>query len=283
MDYGWPDDQTLRAALVLAVRAPSVDNTQPWRFQIDDHVVHLYLDPTRARSPADPDQRDAVVSCGAVLHHLRIALAAAGWSAVVRRLPDAANPNHLAAIELMPHRSTMLESALTDAIRHRQTDHRAFSAAPIPPGYFGLVSERATTLGASVRQAVHGTRVHLIEALCSTATRELGWPTDELTDCAELLVLATPADDRLARLAAGEALSAVLLTATNVGLASCVLTESLELPEVRDRIRGSVLEGRAYPQAVIRIGWASAAAAPLPITPRRALGDVLDQCEATAC
>ncbi|WP_405166685.1 NAD(P)H nitroreductase [Nocardia sp. NBC_01499] len=313
MNHGWPDEYTLRAALTLAVRAPSVHNTQPWRFRISDHHVHLYLDPTRADQLSGLDQRDAVLSCGAALHHLRIALAAAGWSAVVHRLPNPADPNQLASIELVPHRPTMLEHALSSAILRRQTDRRPFSSTPIPPGYLGLVSERATTLGASVRQAVDTTRERLVEVL--RAAQDTGavyrveladWsgrpvtpdgaparsialypdpggvpgivavPRQAAPDFAELLVLGTSTDDRSAQLCAGEALSAVLLTATNVGLATCALTEPLEIPELRQRIRVGVLDDLAYPQAVIRIGWASADAVALPVAPRRALADVLD-------
>ncbi|WP_433664602.1 Acg family FMN-binding oxidoreductase [Nocardia sp. CA-128927] len=320
MNHGWPDEYTLRAALTLAVRAPSVHNTQPWRFRISDHDIHLYLDSTRAHQSSGIDQRDAVLSCGAALHHLRIALAAAGWSAVVHRLPHPADPNHLASIELVPHRPTMLEHALNSMILRRQTDRRPFSSAPIPPGYLGLVSERAATLGASIRQAVDTTRERLVEVLRAApdpgagyrldlaewsgrpVTRDgaparsvplyshpggvpgmVGAPRQAGPDFAELLVLGTTTDDRLAQLCAGEALSAVLLTATNVGLATCVLTEPLEIPELRQRIRVGVLDERAYPQAVIRIGWASADVAALPVASRRPLADVLDPFEAAAC
>lgn len=274
MNYGRPDADTLRAALALAVRAPSVQNAQPWRFRISDRGVDVYLDPARVQPPTDAARRAAVVSCGAALHHLRIALAAAGWSAVVRRLPEPADPNHLASIELVPHRPTTLERSLSNAITRRQSDTRKLGS-PIPHGYVGLAKERATTLGANVQQLVDATRGQVAQAL-----REVGAEpsTDSEPDSAELLVLSTPTDDESAWLSAGEALSAVLLTATNVDLASCALIEPLEIPELRCRIRRSVLENRSYPQSVIRIGWAPANAGPLPVTSRRMVGDV----EATA-
>ncbi|WP_433192578.1 Acg family FMN-binding oxidoreductase [Nocardia sp. CA-107356] len=296
MDHGLPDDQTVKAALALGVRAPSVHNTQPWRWRIGDSAVHLHLDPTRALTSTDPEQRDLVVSCGAALHHLRIALAALGWSAVVDRLPNPAAPNHLASIELVRHRPTPFDVELSAAITRRRTDRRQFSSWPVTPGYLGLVTERAATLGAIVRQATDGSRDSLVQAICMAAERHAGDPGDRFElaewggrhepDYAELLVLSTSADDRCARLCAGEALSAVLLTATNVGLATCVLTEPLEIPAMRQRVRVGVLDDGSYPQAVIRIGWAPTSAEPLPPTPRRAVDDVLDTCDtpqATAC
>ncbi|WP_433685274.1 Acg family FMN-binding oxidoreductase [Nocardia sp. CA-119907] len=301
MDHGLPDDHTVRAALELAIRAPSAQNTQPWRWRIGDRGVHLYLDPARALPSTDPDQRDLVLSCGAALHHLRVAFAALGWSAVVHRLPNPAQPNHLASIELVRHRPTAHEIELSAAIDRRRTDRRNFSSWPVPPGYLGLVTERAATLGAVVRQATDRSRDCLVEAMRAAAERHAGDPgyslelaewsgrhdgvrwSDEAhePDCAELLVLSTSADDRLSRLCAGEALSAVLLTATNIGLATCLLTEPLEIPALRHQVRVGVLDDYGYPQAVIRIGWAPTSAETLPVTPRRAVEDVLDPFDAT--
>lgn len=324
MDHGLPDDNTVKTALALAVRAPSVHNSQPWRWRIGSRSVHLYLDPARALPATDPDQRDMVVSCGAALHHLRVAFAALGWSAVVHRLPNPADPNHLASVELLRHRPTPGEVALSAAISLRRTDRRHFTSWEIPPGYLSLAAERATTLGAVVRQASDRSREHLIAATRAAAVRHAmdpeyrfelaNWsgrhstddgvparntpsprPEDELPartfvapqlddparepDFAELLVVGTSADDRMSRLRAGEALSAVLLTATNVGLATCVLTEPLELPELRRDVRIGVLDDSAFPQAIVRIGWVPTSAEPLPSTPRRAIADVLDPFE----
>ncbi|MFI7665589.1 Acg family FMN-binding oxidoreductase [Nocardia sp. NPDC049526] len=321
MDYGLPDEHTVQAALALAVRAPSAHNTQPWRWRIGDRSVHLYLDPARALPSTDPDQRDMVLSCGAALHHLRVAFAALGWSAVVRRLPDPAEPNHLASLELVRHRPNPQDIALSAAIARRRNDRRRFSSWPVPPGCLGLVTERAARLGAAVRQVTDRSRDRLVDTLRVAAEWHAGdseyrfelaeWSgrhetsdgvparntppfraDDEFparvfagprldyeaheTDFAELLVLATTGDDRGSRLCAGEALSVVLLTATNVGLATCVLTEPLEIPVLRHRVRADVLGDYGYPQALIRIGWAPTSSERLSTSPRRAVEDVVD-------
>ncbi|WP_194828407.1 NAD(P)H nitroreductase [Nocardia sp. XZ_19_231] len=292
MEHGPIDDRTLRAALALAGRAPSVHNTQPWRWRIGERSFHLYLDPTQALLSPDPGRRDLVVSCGAALHHLRIAFAGLGWSAVVHRLPTASDPDHLASIDLVRHRPVPLDIALSAAIPDRQTDRRPYGSSPIPPGYLGLVTERAATLGATVRHAAEGSSDLLVEAIRTVAVRYPGDSEPETRDSgmlesaetarepdfAELLVLGTSADDRRSRLRAGEALSAVLLTATNVGLATCVLTEPFDLPDMRHRVREGVLDNNACPQAIIRIGWAPVCAPPLPVTPRVAIEDLMDLC-----
>lgn len=321
MDRGLPDDDTVRAALALAIRAPSVHNTQPWRWRIGDRSVHLYADRSRELVATDPDQRELILSCGAALHHLRTAFAALGWSTIVHRLPNPAQPDHLAAVELVRHRPTSLDVEMSAAISHRHTDRRRYSTWPVPAGHLGLVAERAASLGVLVRQLTDGARDELGYAVRAAAARHAGdvdyqlelatwsgqhgtddgvparnipfphvgdeipdrwfrgaslpdWATEE--DGAELLALGTTSDDRMSQLRAGEALSAALLTATNVGLATCLLTEPLEIPELRRMVRMEVLDDWAFPQAIIRVGWAQTSAEPLHPTPRRALEDVLD-------
>ncbi len=94
-------------------------------------------------------------------------------------------------------------------------------------------------------------------------------------DNAIILMLGSEADDRLAQLRAGEATSALLLTATAMGLATCPITEPLEIPETRDAVRDELWGAKGHPQMLLRLGWAPDSAAPLPPTPRRALSDVV--------
>ncbi|GAA3223599.1 hypothetical protein GCM10017691_10710 [Pseudonocardia petroleophila] len=77
----------LAAAVERALWAPSVHNTQPWRWRFTASGIELHADPARHLTATDPDGRDLVLSCGAALHHLRVALAAAHLSAHVHRSP----------------------------------------------------------------------------------------------------------------------------------------------------------------------------------------------------
>ncbi|MEV0856410.1 Acg family FMN-binding oxidoreductase [Nocardia fluminea] len=170
MERGLPDDNTVMAALRLAGRAPSVHNVQPWRWRIADESIHLYLDPRRALPATDPDQRDIVLSCGAALHHLSVALTAMGWAPVVHRIPDPADPDHLAAVTLLRRRPTSLDIEMSKSITARKTDRRHYTSWPVPPGYLSLFTERAMELGAIVRRiddrervkaaAAHAGRIH---------------------------------------------------------------------------------------------------------------------------
>ena len=99
-------------------------------------------------------------------------------------------------------------------------------------------------------------------------------PIGAAPDQATFLVLGTASDDQLSQLRAGEALSAVLLRATAMGLASCPLTQPLEVTSTRLRLRDEILGGTASPQVVLRLGWPQSGLL-LPITPRRAVDDII--------
>ena len=50
----------------------------------------------------DRSAREAIISCGTLLDHLRVAMAAAGWKAHVDRFPNPNNLDHLASIDFTP-------------------------------------------------------------------------------------------------------------------------------------------------------------------------------------
>ncbi|MET7403927.1 nitroreductase, partial [Dactylosporangium sp. NPDC005572] len=94
-----------RAAFVAAVGdavwAPSIHNSQPWRFRYRDGAIDVLVDPSRALPACDPAGRAARVSCGAAAFNLTLALAAGGAPArytmglggtVVRLTPGAPRP-----------------------------------------------------------------------------------------------------------------------------------------------------------------------------------------------
>src|SRR3954470_13566458 len=131
------DTTTARAAVALANRAPSVHNSQPWRWRIGPSSIQLFADPERALPATDPDGRDLRISCGAALHHLRVALLAAGVGSTVHRLPDPAHPLHLAAVETHSGEPDADARALAAAIDARRSDRRVFSTWPVPEVLLG--------------------------------------------------------------------------------------------------------------------------------------------------
>ncbi|MBV8928175.1 MAG: nitroreductase family protein, partial [Mycobacteriaceae bacterium] len=99
-------------------------------------------------------------------------------------------------------------------------------------------------------------------------------------DAAVVLALGTKDDSNLSRLRAGEATSLVLLSATTLGLASCPITEPLEIRATRDSVQADVFGLSGFPQMLLRVGWAPVNADPLPATPRRPVEEVVEWLDA---
>jgi nitroreductase len=321
MSASFPDSKTIRTALTMAVRAPSVHNTQPWLWRVAENSVHLHSNPSLQLPSTDPDSRDLTISCGIALNHCVVAFAALGWLAKVHRFPNPADSSHLAAMELEPYSATEVDVALAAAILRRRTDRRRYNAQPVSAADISLMGARAARAGVMLRNVESLTR--LSELVSEAAYRhassfdylnelstwsgryasQAGVParsaprldpaaaiprrafagpvltepprTSQADDNAAVLALGTRDDDNVSRLRAGEATSAVLLTATALGLASCPITEPLEIKDIRDEVAADVFGISGYPQMLLRIGWAPVNAEPLPATPRRALSDVV--------
>lgn len=117
------DTATLTRAVQLASRAPSLHNTQPWRLVAERGCVHLHLDPHRVVTATDRSSREAVISCGVLLDHLRVAMAAAGWATAVDRFPNPNDLDHLATLQFSPMDFvTDAHRRRADAILARRTD-----------------------------------------------------------------------------------------------------------------------------------------------------------------
>ncbi len=131
--------EKLKFLLNYAVLAPSGHNTQPWIFKIVDDTVELYADKTRSLPIVDPDCRELMISCGAALFHLRLAIRHFGYRDVVEILPEHRNPNLLARIRLGSKRIVQAEEKfLFWAIAKRFTNRRPFENCRLPAS---LISE----------------------------------------------------------------------------------------------------------------------------------------------
>ena len=145
------DIGVVKKALLLACRAPSVHNSQPWRWVLEDAVLRLFVDRTRWVRRADRSGREAIISCGAVLDHLRIAMVAAGWQANIERFPNPNNQDHLASVEFSPlDFITDAQRDRAEAILQRRTDRLPLGLptywASFEPVLRSTVDESAVTL-----------------------------------------------------------------------------------------------------------------------------------------
>ncbi|WP_123024463.1 Acg family FMN-binding oxidoreductase [Mycolicibacterium stellerae] len=122
----------LAGIVELACRAPSLHNSQPWKWSVENGNLLLTADHSRVAHHTDVTGQEVLLSCGAVLDHLQVAAAAAGWRTSVTRYPDTHDRDRLASIGFQKAESVdEHDRALGDAITRRRTDRLAF-AAPEP-------------------------------------------------------------------------------------------------------------------------------------------------------
>jgi nitroreductase len=131
----------LAEAAAAAGYAPSIHNTQPWRWRLTADTAELRLVRGRVLPVTDPDGRLATLSCGVALHHARVALAAQGWHAGVTRMPPGDDPDLLARLHVegraavdpasAPHLRTIL-------LRH--TDRRPVTGPPVDPADLAAIT-----------------------------------------------------------------------------------------------------------------------------------------------
>lgn len=320
----------IESVIAVANRAPSIHNTQPWRWQL--HPDHLSLRAERGRQlrVADPDGHSLLVSCGAALVLTELGLRALGWQVQISRLPEAADPDLLAEFMVTGrHEASARDVELLDAAQRRQSDRRPFAKKEIAP-------ELIETLRAAARgEGVHADfptraeqRVNLAVAVSSADRGEAqdseyiaemsrwtrdsdvhadGVPASAIPHVPEgharhtdvplrdfesgvpgrllierdvderplIAVLLAESDTAMEQLRAGEAMMRLMLEAELLGLASCPLSQAVDLVAFRSRIR-TLMGWQGFPQMMLRLGY-PALDQPRPApTPRRQVADVLD-------
>jgi nitroreductase len=165
-DLDFPRDGSggsqLRHMLNHAVLAPSVLNTQPWRFVVEGDEVRLYADRRRQLLEVDPLGRNLTLSCGAALLNLRLAAHHYGYPARYELLPDPADPDLLVRLTLgPPGPASEDDQDLFRAIVRRHTERRPFAPTPIEAGVLGALKGEAEREGA---------RLHLVQGAAEKAT-----------------------------------------------------------------------------------------------------------------
>jgi nitroreductase len=315
MTTGQTSSQALTEAATAAGAAPSIHNTQPWRWRVHPDGLDLYAQRDRQLTATDPDGRMMTISCGTALHHARVALAAQGWQATVSRLPDPADPDLLARITLGERTSKSPEATrLHHAVRLRRTDRRPVTRERVSSDTIGTLAKAATDQGvqlqvlredqiADLAVAVeHAAEVDADNPAIHAELRRwtggqrrdgTGIPDEAIPErapqtnvagrtfarpgtlpiggdhdrTASYAIIYGDTDDPAGWLPAGEALSAVWLTAAELGVGVLPISEAVEMPASRQTLRRT-LSFLGWPYLAIRLGIPDYGHPEPPHTPR---------------
>jgi len=312
----------LESAARASLRAPSVFNTQPWSWRITGDAMELWADPDRYLEATDPEGRLLLISLGAALHHARTALAAAGWSVTVDRLPDQQQPELTARVRLSGRVPADPEAQLlVAAIIRRRTDRRAFGGRPVAEQTITALRRLVEAEGAYLHLVPHDQVPTLALAAEHAGDAErrdpayrselTGWTNrpawtgdgvppatavqpalrrvpvrdfspdgsagltagDDHDQGAAYVVLFGTGDQPVDLLRGGEALSALLLSATAEGLSTAPLSDVVEVGWPRHLLR-DLLSFVGEPYVAVRLGYVESTDQ-LPVTPRRAATEVI--------
>jgi hypothetical protein len=141
-----------RFAVRYAILAPSSHNTQPWRFIINGDELLVCADRTRSLANIDPFDRELIISCGAALFNLRVALAYFGVPVEITTFPQSSDPDIVARV-IFPRSGPMYKDLadLFSAIAKRTTNRSPFSSDEVPPPIVMRLKSAAASEGVDVR------------------------------------------------------------------------------------------------------------------------------------
>jgi nitroreductase len=322
------DIPTIAAVVRAASRAPSIHNTQPWRWSLHGQDLDVRGDRSRQLHVADHDGHSLLVSCGAAIELTEIALRSHGWAAQASLLPDPADPNLFARFRLgrcsYPDRlaEAQLAAALTRRSERRPFGPTTVSAEAIDrleqaaasghvSAHFTIRPDESLDLAVAISRAdrsgrddpayaaemaewvrydgraVDGVPVSAVPHVPDEQPRhtdiplrnfESGMPGAQLIasgidEKPLMAVILTRDDNARERLRAGQAMMRLMIQAELDGIASCPLSQAVDLLSFRTELR-SLMSWVGHPQIMLRLGQRPAGQ-PAPLTLRRPIGEVL--------
>ncbi len=180
------DAGIVRRIVEAAGAAPSIHNTQPWRFRVaGDDLLEVHGDPERMLWVADAHGRALHLSCGAALFNLRLAARVTGAKPLVWPLPDPREePTLMASVQLSSGRpATREERELFDGIWQRHTSREPFTGQRIPDATLAAL-ERAASAEFALLRPLDAAHTAQVLQLVADAERELSEDFDHRVEMA---------------------------------------------------------------------------------------------------
>ena len=157
--------------IATAARAPSVHNSQPWRFRAAPRAIELWCDPRR-KVRHDPIGREMLISCGAALFGLRLAVRSLGYQPVVDLLPSRSQLRFMARVSIgAAAPMNRLERQMLAAVPRRHTHRGPFTADPLPAGLLAGLQNDALLEGATLALVDEGLGYARLARIVAAAAR----------------------------------------------------------------------------------------------------------------
>ena len=174
------DATAVRSLLAAAVAAPSIHNTQPWRFGLDpdSRSILVHVDRGRRLPTTDPHLRAQYLSVGAAVFNIRVAAESLGWEPVVRLRPAPDDPDLLATVQLTEPTAGRKPSLseLYGAVERRHTSRMPFTGRPVPDPIVNEMISSARAEGAHLEVPdIMATR-RLLRLTAAAEARNAGHP-----------------------------------------------------------------------------------------------------------
>jgi hypothetical protein len=173
------------AAVEAAILAPSMHNTQPWRFRLVGGALEIWGDPARQLPVADPQGWGVRLACGAATANAVLALAAHGLRTRVEWRPEPGRPYLLARLTAIGFEPASPEElALARAIPRRHTNRHPFTDVAVPAASRTALRAATAQHGAWLEILVGPQPLQLVAEIVRTSDRTLRQDpayADELT------------------------------------------------------------------------------------------------------
>lgn len=116
--------ETIKKIIEAAINAPSGSNSQPWRFEVENNIINIFILPERDHPILNYRNRGTLIAGGAMVENILISSAEFGYNPTVEMFPDKSNQNFIAKIKL--DNSNIEKDLLFPSIALRSTNRKPF-------------------------------------------------------------------------------------------------------------------------------------------------------------
>jgi nitroreductase len=122
-------NEVIKKIINYAIWAPSGDNTQPWRFEINKNEIRVFIVPERDTSLYNYNQNASLVAIGGLIENIKIAAPHYGYVVSINFFPEGITSNLVATILL--NEGAQQDDPLYLYIKERVTNRKPYETRPL--------------------------------------------------------------------------------------------------------------------------------------------------------